>query len=39
MCNICYAQENNIPMIATRPTLGMCDEHYREWVQEKIYND
>ena len=39
MCNICYAEKNNISMIKARPTLGMCDKHYMEWVEEKVYND
>ena len=39
MCNICYAIKNKISIIDARPTLGMCDEHYLEWVQEKLLGE
>ena len=39
MCNICYAIKNKISMIETRPTLGVCDEHYKEWVAEKLLGE
>jgi len=39
MCNFCYAEENNISMISKGPTMDMCDKHYFEWVEEKVYND
>lgn len=38
MCNICLAQEFNISSIYSSPET-MCDTHYFEWAQEKIYND
>jgi hypothetical protein len=39
MCNICYAEKNNISMTKVGPTLDMCDEHYMEWVQEKLLGE
>lgn len=38
MCNICYAQQNKINMISSSPET-MCDNHYFEWVNEKIAYD
>ena len=38
MCNICYAQQNNISAIYSSPST-MCETHYFEWVAEKTYND
>jgi hypothetical protein len=34
MCNICYAQANQISMISSSPET-MCDDHYFEWANEK----
>ena len=39
MCSICYAEKNNLGMISKGPTLDMCDEHYREWVSEKLLGE
>jgi hypothetical protein len=38
MCNICYARENNILSIYSNPST-MCEIHYFEWSQEKMYNE
>jgi hypothetical protein len=37
-CNICYANLMGLSMIDSNPST-MCDTHYFEWAQEKIYND
>jgi hypothetical protein len=36
MCNICYAQQNNISAISSSPST-MCDTHYFEWAEEKMF--
>lgn len=38
MCNICYAQQNKISAISSNPET-MCDNHYFEWVNEKVCNE
>lgn len=38
MCNLCYAEQNNISAISTNPST-LCDEHYFEWSQEKGFAD
>jgi len=37
-CNICYANLMGLNSIDSRPST-MCDTHYFEWQEEKIYND
>ena len=37
MCSICNAKKNGITKV--RPTLDMCDEHYMEWVHEKLLGE
>ena len=38
MCNICYAEQNNISAISTSPST-LCSEHYFEWATEKGHAD
>ena len=37
-CNICVANEYNIPMIDTR-TSTLCDRHYQDWSDEKNFGE
>jgi hypothetical protein len=36
MCASCYAIENGITCYSIKPS-NLCDTHYFEWQQEKMY--
>lgn len=38
MCNVCYSQESGFASYSAVPST-MCDSHFFEWQEEKIYND
>ena len=38
MCNICYAEKNNISAIATN-VATLCDNHYSDWANEKNFGE
>ena len=37
-CNVCYANLMGLSMINSSPST-MCDTHYFDWQQEKMYNE
>jgi hypothetical protein len=38
MCNICYANENNISSIEANPRT-LCANHYQDWANEKTLGE